>query len=141
MGGFPIFKIAKWGGWAKNKIVGGSKVVGGQKLWRGAKKFLVMFAKMHHFKEKIGNFSKIFACGGLLLRISQICILTTSSEHTILPENTLYMTPKKSRKNWTYIWGVAEKNCGVGSHSGGVENCGGVDPRMKLCQRRRPSTS
>ena len=43
------------------------------------------------------------------------------------------MTPKKSRKNWTYIWGVAEKYCGVGSHSGGVENCGGVDPRMKLC--------
>ena len=54
-GGFPIFKIAKWGGVRKNKIVGGLQSGGGKKLWGGAKKFLVVFAKMHNFRKKREN--------------------------------------------------------------------------------------
>ena len=64
-GGSRFSKLLSGVGWAKNKIVGGGSKVGGSKIvGGGAKKFLVMFPKMHHFKEKIGNFSKIFACDG-----------------------------------------------------------------------------
>ena len=61
-----IFEILVVGGSAGKKIkkiVGGAQS-GGSKYW-GDNKLLEGFTKMHYFIEKVGNFSKIFTCGGL----------------------------------------------------------------------------